>query len=233
MSNKIPTHIALIPDGNRRWAKKRGLQPWLGHKEGLSSFREVMEAAFTAGSKFATFWGASLDNLTKRTKVEVGFLVRYIRMELEKQSTLDYFVKEKIRARVIGEWPSVVTDKKFRRAVWNLENKTSAFKQRIATMLFGYDGQREMLAAIKALIQQGVKSATQESLAKALWTGYLPPVDLVIRTGGEPHWSAGFMMWLTANAQFYFTETLWPDFKKQELLAAYADFAQRGRRFGR
>lgn len=233
MEANIPDHVALIPDGNRRWAKKRGLQPWLGHKEGLSSFHEVMQTAFLAGSKFATFWGASLDNLTKRTKIEVGFLVRYIRLELEKKSTLDYFIKEKIRAQVLGEWASVVADQKFHRAVDILETKTKGFKGRLATMLFGYDGQREMLAAIKTLVAKGIKHPDEEAVRQALWTRDLPPVDLVVRTGGEPHWSAGFMMWLTANSQFYFTETLWPDFKKRELLAAYSDYARRGRRFGK
>jgi len=233
METNIPNHVALIPDGNRRWAKARGLQPWLEHKEGMSSFREVMETAFEAGSKFATFWGASLDNLTKRTKIEVKFLLQYIRMELEKQTTLDYFIKEKVRARVIGEWASVVSDKKFHQAINNLEEQTKIFKGRFATILFGYDGRREMLAAIEKLNSEGTKHLTEEAVREALWTGYLPPVDLVVRTGGEPHWSAGFMMWLTANSQFYFTETLWPDFRKKQLLEAYSDFANRGRRFGK
>lgn len=233
MQTNIPNHVALIPDGNRRWAKARGLQPWLGHKEGLASFREVMETAFEAGSKFATFWGASLDNLTKRTKIEVKFLLQYIAVELEKQSTLDYFIKEKIRAQVVGEWASVVADKKFHQAIGNLEERTKTFKGRFATILFGYDGRREMLAAIKTLVSDGAKQLTEETIRKALWTANLPPVDLVVRTGGEPHWSAGFMMWLTANSQFYFTETLWPDFRKQQLLAAYSDFSMRGRRFGK
>lgn len=233
MEKHVPRHVALIPDGNRRWAKKRGLAPWLGHKAGMSSFREVMEAVFEAGTTFATFWGASYDNLTKRTKTEVKFLLQYIRFELEKKSTLEYFLKEKVGVRIVGEWALVVADLKFKKAVENLEHRTRHFHERFATVLFGYDGKREMLAAISQTVADRPARITAEAIHKNLWTAHLPPVDLVIRTGGEPHWSAGFMMWLTANSQFYFTETLWPDFKKKQLLPAYEDFARRDRRFGK
>lgn len=233
MDKNIPDHIALIPDGNRRWARKRRLQPWLGHERGLSGFDEVVKAAFAAGSRFVTFWGASRDNLTKRSRIEVRFLLQYIRRGLAKKSTREYFVKEKINVRVLGEWDRILSDAGLRKAVRELEEQTRNFGGRFLTILFGYDGKSEMLAAIRALIKQKPSGLSYDSVRKKLWTGHLPPVDLVIRTGGEPHWSAGFMMWLCADSQFYFTETLWPDFDKKRLAEAFAEYSSRGRRFGK
>jgi undecaprenyl diphosphate synthase len=141
---------------------------------------------------------------------------------------LERCLKNKVRARVIGEWKEFVTNRKVIEIAHKLEEETKHFKGKSLNILFAYDGQREMLAAIK-----NTKNATEAELRKNLWTGELPNVDLVIRTGGEPHLSAGFMMWLTANSQFYFTEQLWPDFKNQELKKALVDYERRERRLGK
>ncbi len=231
MTSTNPNHVAIIPDGNRRWAKIRAKQPWLGHGAGRENFKAVTETFFKSGVKFITFWTASLDNLTKRSKTEIGFLKKYLYQELKNKDSIAKFLREGIRVRVVGQWGEVFTDSALQSAIQNIEQITAKCERHQLTILFGYDGKSEMLHAVKQAI--GVKEKVDESfLRKNLWTGFLPDVDLVIRTGGEPHWSAGFLMWLTANSQFYFTEKLWPDFSKQDVKLALEDYARRQRRLG-
>lgn len=231
MSATIPNHIAIIPDGNRRWAKARLLNPWDGHTEGVKRFWEIAESANDQGIKYLTFWAASYGNLTKRSALEVKFLIELLRRELSKPELRQKLINGKIRLRVMGEWQQIINDKKLEEVIHGLEDDTAGFTSSNLTILFGYDGQREMISAANALVKSG-ELVTEESLHSALWTADLPDVDLVIRTGGEPHWSAGFMMWLTANSQFYFTDMLWPDFKTEELKKAFAEYERRERRLG-
>jgi undecaprenyl diphosphate synthase len=229
---RIPNHIAIIPDGNRRWAKAHRLNPWQGHEEGVRRFWDIAQAAGDLGIKHLSFWAASYDNLTKRSKLEVRFLIKLLRDELSKPEVEEKLLANKIRLRVIGEWREFLSDQKLESVIDYLEAKTKPFKDKFLNILFMYDGKREMLSAVNA--HKGVdKKASEQTLQKALWTAELPDVDLVIRTGGEPHWSAGFLMWQTANSQFYFTEMLWPDFKQQELKKAIIDFDRRERRLGK
>ncbi len=228
----ILNHIAIIPDGNRRWAKARLLNPWDGHTEGVKRFWEIAESANSLGIKYMTFWAASYGNLTKRTPLEVKFLVSLLRQELSKPELRQKLIKGKIRLRVIGEWKEIINDSDLEKVVTDLEQDTSEFTDSNLTILFGYDGQREMLSTVNSLIKNG-SEASSDDLHGHLWTGDLPDVDLVVRTGGEPHWSAGFLMWQTANSQFYFTDMLWPDFKQLELKKALDEFERRERRLGK
>ncbi len=232
--SNLPTHLVAIPDGNRRWARGKGLHPWEGHREGMKRFREVKSAVFAAGIPYFTFWGASYDNLTKRAKMEVKVLVSLFKKELEEELKKKDFVRDETRVRILGEWDEIIKDKKLKGLVDKLEHESAGFSKNNFTFLIGYDGRREMAEAIKKLQISKFKSQIDYDVVKsALWTGELPPVDFVIRTGGEPHWSAGFMMWLTANSQFYFTEKCWPAFGEKELKVALRDYARRGRRFGK
>ncbi len=224
----IPKHIAIIPDGNRRWAKAHRLNPWDGHTKGAEQYWDISDYAHSLGVNHLTFWASSYDNLKKRSRLEVAAILKLMETEMTKPFILERCLKNKIRARLIGEWRVFVKNKKVIATIENLENQTKHFKDKSLNLLFAYDGQREMLDAAS-----NIKSATDKELRKNLWTGELPDVDLVIRTGGEPHWSAGFMMWLTANSQFYFTETLWPDFDKKELKKALVDYERRERRLGK
>jgi len=226
----VPNHIAIIPDGNRRWAKKRSLKPWLGHQQGFASLIQLLEAALTGGVGYVTFWGASMDNLTKRSKVEVKFLLEIIKHELFKKAMYDFLHKYHVRVRVVGEWRELVKDDELKAKLNELENLTANYKDNFLTILFAYDGKHEMLKAINASREE--KSVGEKELRKYLDAGFLPDVDLVIRTGGQPHWSAGFLMWLTANSEFYFTETLWPDFNTAELKTALGEYAKRLRKMG-
>jgi undecaprenyl diphosphate synthase len=225
-------HLAMIPDGNRRWAKARLLLPWQGHIEGVKRFGEIAQAASDAGVKNLTIWAGSYSNLQKRTEKEVSVLFSLIDAELLKPELFEQYKRNQTRFRIIGEWEQFSKDSTLVERVNAFSDSTREFNKLNLTILFGYDGQREMLSAIKQLQEKG-DEVTEENLRKNLWTGFLPDVDFVIRTGGEPHWSAGFMMWHTANSQFHFTETLWPDFKIDKLKTALQDYDSRERRLGK
>lgn len=228
----IPKHIAIIPDGNRRWAKAQRLNPWEGHTEGVKRFWDVSDFAEKNNIDHLTFWAASYDNLKKRSQLEVSFLLKLMEQELLKPEILERSVNNKVRVRVIGEWKDFVKNDKFLSKIADLEDKTKHFEMKSLNILFAYDGQREILAAANSLVKSGGEVGASK-LRENLWTGELPDVDLVIRTGGEPHWSAGFMMWHTANSQFYFADILWPDFKDLELKKALDDYESRERRLGK
>ncbi len=225
-------HLAIIPDGNRRWAKARLLLPWQGHIEGAKRIWELAEYSSGLGIKNLTFWTGSYGNLEKRSKEEVDVLYRLMAEELQKPELIEKLTNSKTRLQVIGEWAEFARDDKLSKVLAEISEKTKDFSEHNLTILFGYDGQREMLAAVRKLQDSG-EPVTKDSLHQNLMTRNLPDVDFVIRTGGEPHWSAGFLMWQTANSQFYFTDELWPDFQVPQFKLALEDFDQRERRLGK
>lgn len=233
MKESTLKHLALIPDGNRRWARERGLVPWKGHEKGAERFFEIAEHAFTSGISYVTFWAASADNFTNRSKIEIKLLCSILRRELESERMIARFMDNHIRVRFIGQWRKLVSDKKLISVIEQRQKDTQHFTDKNLTVLFGYDGKVEMMDAIKKLRRVPEIPIDYDTVKANLWTSELPPVDLVIRTGGDPHWSAGFMMWHTADSQFYFTQKFWPDFAAKELQKALTDYARRERRFGK
>ncbi len=223
-------HLAIIPDGNRRWAKARGLQSWKGHLKAADATSEIIKAAFKLGIQYVTIWGGSYDNLSKRSQKEIWVLDRVYRRMAQK------FIKDKetqakrVRLRAIGEWPKLLKPATVKTLI-STEETTKNYGDYNLTLLIGYNGDREMLAAVNKLIKKGEK-ATDESIKRELWTKELPPVDLIIRTGGEPHLSAGFMMWDIRYSQLYFTDKLWPDFTKKDLEKAVEYYTTLERRLG-
>jgi undecaprenyl diphosphate synthase len=236
MPDDAPKHIAIIPDGNRRWAKAKGLRPEQGHQEGFDNFDRMIEEIVRAGVPYTNFLAASEDNLVKRSPLEVKFLVAILRNALTSEQFEEKLHQHEIKLNFVGRWDEILHDGALARSVHDLEERTAGYQKFHLTILFGYDGRREMIEAIHDL-QKETGEATQEALAGALWTGSLPPVDLVIRTGEEEaswsHWSSGFMMWLTAESQFYFTQTFWPAFGKEEFDRVLETYAKRERRFGK
>ncbi len=228
----IPKHVAIIPDGNRRWARSHKLIAWKGHEMGVKNAEEVMRSAFDKGVVYFTFWAASLSNLLKRSKSEVAVLVRLLKSYVKKFLDSGELIEKQIHFQIVGQGLQIIRDKKLDELVKKLENQTKNFSKHFVTILFGYDGQEEMLEAISKVKSQKSK-VTDKNVRAALTTGFLPDVDLAIRTGGEPHWSAGFLMWLTANSQFYFTNKFWPEFSQKELEKAFIDYSRRERRMGK
>lgn len=231
-ADKQPTHLAIIPDGNRRWAREHGFLPGKGHREGILRFRELRDAIWRRGIPYFTFWAASEDNLIKRSRAEVRLLILLMRRELERELKLREFEEKEVRLRVVGRWHEILRDRSLKELVDELEEASSRFTKNHLTILFGYDGKREMIEAMKKINADSHTRVDAVTLEQALWTHDLPPVDLVIRTGGEPHWSAGFMMWHTANSQFYFTSAYWPAFDEHTLILALKEYTERDRRFG-
>ncbi len=231
MSEYIPTHVAIIPDGNRRWAKDRGVSPIDGHKAGAEVMRTVMPHAADRGVSHVSVWGMSLDNFTKRSIAEVTGLLALFRSEF-----LDLAVSEDIHSRnarvnIIGRWrenfPAPV-----KRSMQKAIDATESYVKHNLNFFLAYDGIDEMTQAIQDIISEGIEKVTPEVIKQHLFTKSLPPVDLIIRTGGEPHLSAGFMMFDVADSQLWFTEKLWPEFTKSDFDEALEEYARRERRRG-
>lgn len=231
----IPKHIAIIPDGNRRWAQKRKFQPWVGHQKGTKSFEKILEKSRELNIGHVTFWGGSWDNLTKRPKREINFLFNIYTEQFERIMKDERIHQNKVKVNVFGRWQEILPNKT-KEIIKKAIEVTKDYKRYFLTFLLAYDGRDEMLDCIRKIAKTGKKSKiTKDSIKKNLWTNNLPPVDLVIRTGckNDPHNSAGFMMWDTAYSQLYFTETFFPDFTPKEFENIIKDYSSVERRFGR
>lgn len=233
----IPRHVALIPDGNRRWAKRQGLKPWLGHEKGIETFEKVLEKALELKIPYLTFWGSSLDNLTQRPKLEVSFLFKLYQKQFERISADKRIHENKVKVSAFGQWQNILpaeTQKAIKRAVENTKNYSKHF----LTFLLAYDGTAEMIDCVQKiadLAKEKNMKINGQTIKENLWTKNLPQVDLLIRTGCEddPHLSAGFMMWDTAYSQLYFTKTFLPDFGPAEFEKIIKNYSERDRRFGK
>jgi len=233
----LPQHVAIVPDANRRWAKKRGLAPWRGHLAGAENTEKLIQAAFDLGIKCFSIWGGSYNNLTKRPKIEIKGLVqlydRYFRKLLKGKEIYE----NQTRVKIIGRW-SEILPVKTKKVVRDLLLATQNHKKNFLNVFIAYNGTDEIMEAIKGIVKEARNNKdlkiTEKVLEKHLWSGDLPPVDLLIRTGSndDPHNSVGFMMWHTANVQYYFTNIMYPDFNKNEFEKAVKDYVSRQRRFG-
>ncbi len=232
MIPNLPNHIAVIPDGNRRWAKARNLEPWIGHEHGAYALKQITKDIFEIGIKHFTFWAMSEDNIKKRNPLEVAFLFKLIKKAFSDFEKDSYTHDNQIKVDFLGSWETMFPED-VKEVLYRIKEKTKNYSKHFLTFLLAYDGRTEMLQALHRLYQDSPAiKPTPELIKKYLYTKDLPLVDLVVRTGGEPHWSAGFMMWDVADSQLYFTETLWPDFNKKELEVALGNYAQTQRRLG-
>lgn len=230
-------HIAIIPDGNRRWAKANGKTPEEGHLAGFERTREIIEKAFFGGKvKNLTLWGASLDNLAKRPQDEVQHLYKNFANYIKALLTYKEIHTQKIRINIFGLWKNIFPIK-VQKIIQKAIDSTKDYSNYTLNFLLGYNGDEEMLQAIRKISDQKLANPsleiTPELLKKSLYTKDLPPVDLLIRTGGEPHNSVGFMMWDTANSQYYFTDINYPDFSIEELDKAIFEYNNREQRRGK
>lgn len=229
----IPNHIAIIPDGNRRWAKAKNLKPWEGHEAGAKNLEKLVSFALKKGIRCLSFWGSSLDNLKKRPFEEKRALLdiykRYFKRLMESQEIRD----EEVRINVIGRWEEQFPES-LKKTIREVVDKTKNYKKRILNLLLAYSGTDEIIQAIQNINDRyGAKTrVTAELIKENLMTKDIPAVDYVIRTGGEPHLSAGFMMWDSADAQLYFSDLNFPDFNDKKFEETLVDYAKRQRRFG-
>ncbi len=233
----IPKHIAIIPDGNRRWAKKRGLNPWDGHYEGAQRFEELVNMAFDSGVESLSFWGSSVDNLTKRPLKEKIALLDIYEKYFQKLISDSRIFKNNIRINVIGKWREQFPSKLKKLLEEGIE-KTKKHTELNLNFLLAYNGDDDIIEAVKNIIKKDdidKDKINSRLIANNLMSQIIPTIDLVIRTGVEndPHNSAGFLMWQTQNSQLYFTDLQFPEFTAQEFKIALKDFSNRTRRLGK
>jgi undecaprenyl diphosphate synthase len=228
-------HVAVIPDGNRRWAKMHELPVTAGHQKGGEVLEQLVEKIMDLKIDCFTFWGASIANLTRRSSEEINFLNKLFADQFRALTRSQIIHQHQIRIRVLGFWPSLLNEEA-RESIGEAVGATATYRRGTLNFLIAYDGTEEILRAIQAIAQEAKENVflivTRELVKTHLLTKDLPPVDLLIRTGGEPHFSAGFMMWDIADAQMVFLRKLWPDFGSDDLAQAVTDFQGRTRRFG-
>ena len=231
--NRLPQHVAIIMDGNGRWAKKRRLPRIAGHRAGIRAVRQVVEACARLGVRCLTLYAFSVENW-KRPRTEVKLLMNLLREYLKRE--IPELNKHNIRFGAIGRISSLppAVQKDLRTTI----EKTHANSGLRLTLALNYGGRAELIDAVRNLATQlqshgalDVEAITEDELSRHLYTHDLPDPDLLIRTSGEMRLS-NFLLWQVAYCEIWVTDTLWPDFKEQDLLQAVADFQRRERRYG-
>lgn len=227
-TSTLPVHIGIIMDGNGRWAKLRNLPRTKGHREGLNVAKQIVKAASDLGIKFVTLYTFSTENW-KRTQEEVGYLMTLIKKHLS--SEFNFYKENKIRIEHIGDITALPMD--VQTEIKNAKNDTKDFTGTTVLLAINYGGKDEIIRGIKKLAAQkkDFSSITEQDLSLALDTKNIPDVDLLIRTGGELRLS-NFLLWQAAYAELIFTDTLWPDYTKEEFIKNIQTFQHRTRRFG-
>jgi undecaprenyl diphosphate synthase len=229
---RLPQHVAVIMDGNGRWARKRHLPRVAGHRAGVSSARTVIETCARLKIRALTLYAFSVENW-RRPKAEIDFLMQLLREYLRKE--LPAIHKNNIRLRVIGrpdELPEVV-----QRDVQEAMRVTAGNTGMTLSVALNYGGRAELVDAVNAMLAErrtngaASKAVDEAAISRHLYTAGLPDPDLLIRTSGEMRVS-NFLLWQIAYAEIYVTDTLWPDFNRASLLEALVDFQKRERRYG-
>jgi len=233
IAKNMPKHLVIIPDGNRRWAKDRGLAPWDGHEAGAENTEKIIRFALKKGIDCMTIWGSSIDNLTKRPLQEKRALLNIYKKYFQKMLEGTDIHENETKVSFIGRWEEQFPES-LKQILYALIEKTKHYEKKVLNFMLAYGGDDEMLSAIEKIhdkYEKGIK-ITSKILKENLMTADLPPVDYLIRTGGDAHLSAGFMMWDMANAQLYFAQEWYPDFNEKKLDEALDEYSRRQRRFG-
>ncbi|MDD5082847.1 MAG: polyprenyl diphosphate synthase [Dehalococcoidales bacterium] len=225
----LPGHVAIIMDGNGRWAQQRGLPRLAGHKAGTENVQPIIKTLRQYQIKYVTLYSFSIEN-QKRPKAEVNGLFRLLRDSLDKYTSELH--ENGIRLYHLGQLAGIPPDLQL--AIKNSLAITKDNNKMTLSLALNYSGRTEILDAVRHIIDDGIptQDVNEGSFSSYLYTHDLPDVDLVIRTGGELRIS-NFLMWQTAYAEYYFTDVLWPDFDEQEMVKALLAYSQRQRRFGR
>lgn len=229
---KIPQHVAIIMDGNGRWAKKRHMPRNFGHRAGAKTVEQICEDAYDLGIKYLTVYAFSTENW-KRSVEEVTGIMNLLRKYLE--DALERATKNNMRVRIIGDKSALDAD--IVEAIDALEEKTKSMTGLNFTIALNYGGRDEIRRAVASISEEvaagklTASEVTEEVISAHLDTSDMPDPDLMIRTSGELRLS-NYLIWQLAYTEFYFTDTLWPDFSKKDLEQAIEYFNGRDRRFG-
>jgi len=229
---RLPKHIAIIMDGNGRWAKDRGKLRVFGHHNGIVSVRDIVEGAVELGINFLTLYTFSSENWN-RPKLEVMAIMELMVSTINKE--IDNFMKNDVKLKAIGDLDMLPL--KCYEELSNAIERTSANTGLVLTLALSYSSRREILQAVKkiaAQVQQGelnIKDINEDVFEENLFTRGMPNPELLIRTSGEYRIS-NYLLWQIAYAELYFTSKLWPDFRREDLYEAILDYQKRERRFG-
>lgn len=224
----VPEHIGFIMDGNRRWAKERGLPVIMGHKKGQEAIREILHAVFGAGVRYATVYAFSTENWSRDQK-EVGYLMTQVVKALGKY--VDEFDQAGVKVVFLGELDEL--SEGVREAIRATEQQTRQNTKATLGICFNYGGQKELVSAIKKIVQDNVAESniTEEMIAERLYHPEIPPCDLIVRTSGEERLS-NFMLWRAAYSELFFIDKFWPEMTKQDVTDILKEYSRRNRRFG-
>jgi len=227
-TKNIPQHVVIIPDGNRRWAKKHGLSAIEGHKKGLETAMRILRGSRDLGVKILTLWGFSTENWSRPTG-EVKYLMRLYSVFFRKH--LKELIKEGVRFNWLGRRDRV--PKVLRQVLEKIEEQTAKNTKYVLNIAIDYGGHEELIDAFRKILQKGVKPSEIDDklVSENLETAGLPNPDLLIRTSGE-HRTSGIMPWQTTYTELFFSKRLFPDFSLAELKRAITDYSHRQRRFG-
>lgn len=227
----LPIHVGIIMDGNGRWAKKRGLNRSMGHKAGADNLKKLLPHIYNKNIKYVSIYAFSTENF-KRSSEEVGYLMDLaIKVFLKEAKT---FIDGKIKVMFSGSKENLRDD--VLNAMTSIENSTKDFNDRVLNICFNYGGRLEIVDAIKNISKQvkdgniELSDITEELVTKNMYQE-LPPLDYVIRTSGEKR-TSNFMLWQSTYAEYFFPETLFPDFNELEFDLAMEEYSKRKRRFG-
>jgi undecaprenyl diphosphate synthase len=228
-AQRLPRHVAVIMDGNRRWARARGVPEPQGHAAGVEAIRPVVEHATARGIEVLTIYAFSRENW-QRSSHEVETLIGLLEATIRDETPR--LIEEGVQVRLSGRLDELPPDT--RASIEQAIGATSMGQRMVLNVAFNYSSRTEIVDAVRAYVDDGhdLASLDEDSLPNYLYTAGLPDPDLLIRTGGDKRIS-NFLLWQAAYAELYFCDAFWPDFGPEELDAALAEFARRARRFGR
>ena len=235
MSDKLPEHISIIMDGNRRYASDSGLAATLGHRAGKEKLEDVMDWVLELGVPYLTVYALSTENISSRKPDELEALFNLYVEGLNDLAVDERIHKNHVKVRVVGRMdllPQNVLE-----AIENTEKVTADYDKFVFTVCLAYGSREEIIEAVRAIAAEHAKGTLEldaideKEISNRLWTGDMPDPDLVIRTSGEERIS-NFLLWQSAYAEYYFTDVYWPSFSKADLLEAIEAYQNRKRRFG-
>lgn len=225
----VPQHLAIIMDGNRRWATERGLPKMAGHTQGAKTLKDIAKAAQKAGVRYLTIYALSTENLKERSPEELKHLFKLF------EEVVDYlgdFIKNNAQVRVIGDLTKI--PEKTRLSLEQVVEKTKTNSEIVMTLAINYGGRDELVRAMRKIVAQNIQAdeITEETISQNIDTARLPDVDMIIRTAGNQRLS-GYLPWQSIYAELYFTDIKWPAFDKVELQKALDWFAEQQRNRGK
>ena len=230
MNKKIPYHIVLFPDGNRRWAREKGLPTLQGHWQGYQNLLKFCRWCQKRGVKVLTTFGFSTENW-KRSKREVDYLMKLFGRGLSNKKHIKNLQKDKVRVKIIGQKERL--PKSLQKVISNIENLTKNNKNLHLNLAVSYGGKWDITQAVQKIVRKKIPASkiTEELISEHLSTAGLPEPDLIIRAGGERRLS-NFVLWQGAYSELYFAKKYWPAFTEKDLDLALKEYSRRQRRFG-